>query len=129
MRTRDYLVETLDLNKGQIVNRFKRKYPSVKYKDRGWEKSFYEKFSAPKLKYEIDIVGLFLNNDSLWVRTSTSDKEKGDLFDVFDAKGGFIDSFYIGPGRTLLNSTGNIVYILEKDKVENYLLIKYKIMG
>ena len=127
--TREYLIETLDLNKGQVVNRFNRKYPSVKYKERGWEQKFYKEFNAPKIRFEIDVSGLFLNRDSLWVRTSTSDKEKGDLFDVFDSEGRFIDSFYLGAGRTLLNSTENIVYILEKDKVENYLLIKYKIMG
>lgn len=125
--TRDYLIEALDLNKGQVVNRFKRKYPSVKYKERGWEENFYKKYGAPKIKYEIDVSGLFINKDSLWVKTSTSDKEKGDLFDVFDSQGRFIDNFYLGAGRTLLNPYGDTAFILEKDKAENYLLIKYKI--
>jgi len=127
MHTRDYLVETLDLNEGRVVNRFKREYPSVKYKERGWEENFYKKFNVPKIRYEIDIAGLFINKDALWVRTSTSDKEKGDLFDVFDAKGRFIDSFYIGLGRTLLNPSGDTIFVLEKDQAENYLLVKYKI--
>jgi hypothetical protein len=126
--TRDYLIETLDLNKGQVINRFKRVYPSVKYKERGWEKNFYKKFNAPKIRYEIDIAGLFINKDSLWVRTSTSNKGKGALFDVFDAKGRFIDNFYLGAGRTLLNPYGDTVFVLEKDQAENYRLIKYKIM-
>jgi hypothetical protein len=125
--TRDYLIEALDLNKGQVAVRFKRKYPSVKYKERGWEENYYKKFGAPKIKYEIDISGLFINKDSLWVKTSTSDKEKGDLFDVFDSQGRFIDNFYLGAGRTLLNPYGDTAFILEKDKAENYLLIKYKI--
>jgi hypothetical protein len=128
MHTRDYLVETLDLNKGQVVHRFKRKYPSVKYKERGWEENFYKKFKAPKIRFEIDVLGLFLNRDSLWVKTSTSDKAKGDMFDVFDSEGRFIDSFYLGAGRTLLNPYGDIVFVLEKDQAENYRLIKYKIM-
>jgi hypothetical protein len=128
MHTRDYLVETLDLNKGQVVHRFKRKYPSVKYKERGWEENFYKKFDAPKNRYEIDIAGLFINKDFLWVRTSASDKEKGDLFDVFDSQGLFIDSFYLGSGRTLLNPYGDTVFVLEKDKAENYRVVKYKIM-
>lgn len=127
--TREYLIEVLDLEKSRITLRFNRVYPRVKYIKQGWEDDFRKRTNAPVIEFEEDIKSLFLNKERLWVKTSTSDKEKGDLFDVFDAKGGFIDSFYIGPGRTLLNSTGNIVYILEKDKVENYLLIKYKIMG
>jgi hypothetical protein len=126
--TRDYLIEALDLNKGQVAVRFKRKYPSVKYKERGWEHDFYKKFNAPKIRYEIDIAGLFINKDSLWAKTSTNDKEKGDLFDVFDSQGRFIDSFYLGAGRTLLNPYGDTVFVLEKDQAENYRLIKYKIM-
>ena len=126
--TRDYLVEALDLNKGQVVNRFKRKYPRVKYKERGWEENFYKKFDVPKIKYEIDVVGLFMNKDSLWVSTSTKDKEKGDLFDVFDGQGRFIDSFFIGADRTLLNAYGDTFFVLEKDQAENYRVVKYKIM-
>jgi len=129
MHTRDYLVETLDLNKGQVINRFKRKYPSVKYRERGWEENFYKKFNVPKIRYEIDVAGLFINQDALWVKTSTSDKEKGDLFDVFDAEGRFIDSFYLGPGRTLLKAQKDIIFVLEKDRAENYLLVKYKVLG
>jgi len=126
--TREYLIETLDLNKGQVVNRLNRKYPSVKYKERGWEQKFYKEFDAPKIRYEIDVSGLFVDKNSLWVKTSTSDKEKGDMFDVFDSEGRFIDSFYLGAGRTLLNPHGDIVFVLEKDEAENYRLIKYKIM-
>jgi hypothetical protein len=125
--TRNYLVETLDLNKGQVVHRFKRKYPSVKYKERGWEENFYKKFNAPKIRYEIDVTGLFINKNSLWVKTSTSDKAKGDMFDVFDSEGRIIDSFYLGAGRTLLNPNGDVVFVLEKDQAENYRMIKYKI--
>ena len=126
--TRDYLIEALDLNKGRVVNRFKREYPSVKYKERGWEPDFYKKFNVSKIRYEIDIAGLFINKNFLWVRTSTSDKEKGDLFDVFDSQGRFIDDFYLGAGRTLLNPYGGTVFVLEKDQAENYRLIKYKIV-
>ena len=126
--TRDYLIEALDLNNGQVINRFKREYPSVKYKERGWEDNFYKKFDVPKIKYEIDVVGLFMNKDSLWVSTSTNDKEKGDLFDVFDGQGRFIDSFFLGADRTLLNAYGDTVFVLEKDKAENYRVVKYKIM-
>jgi hypothetical protein len=126
--TRDYLIEALDLNKGQVVHRFKRKYPSVKYKKRGWEENFYKKFDVPKIKYEIDVVGLFINKNSLWVKTSTSDKAKGDMFDVFDSEGQFIDNFYLGAGRTLLDPFGDTFFVLEKDQAENYRVVKYKIM-
>lgn len=126
--TRDYLIEALDLNRGQVVNRFKREYPSVKYKERGWEENFYKKYGAPKIRYEIDVSALFVNKNSLWVKTSTNDKEKGDLFDVFDGQGRFIDSFFLGADRTLLNAYGDTFFVLEKDQAENYRVVKYKIM-
>ncbi len=127
--TREYLIEGLDLNKNRVVNRFRRKYPSVKYKERGWEKNFYARYDAPKIGYEIDISGLFTDKDRLWVKTSTTDKEKGDMFDVFDAEGRFIDSFYLGADRTLLIPNGDELFVLEKDREENFILIKYKIAG
>lgn len=126
--TREYLIEVLDLEKSRITLRFSRVYPRVKYNKQGWEDDFRKRTNAPVIEFEEDIKSLFLNKEHLWVRTSTSDKEKGDLFDVFDAKGRFIDSYYLGAGRTLLKAAGKILYILEKDKAENYLLIKFKIM-
>jgi hypothetical protein len=127
--TREYLIEALDLNKNQVVNRFRRKYPSVKYKERGWEKNYYARYNAPKIDFEIDISGLSSDKDRLWVKTSTTDKEKGDMFDVFDSEGRFVDSFYLGAGRTLLKPNGEELFVLEKDRDENFIFIKYKILG
>jgi DNA-binding beta-propeller fold protein YncE len=128
VHTRDYLVEALDLTRCRMIHRFKRKYPHVKCQNRGWEEDFYRKFNAPKIRYEIDIKGLFTNQDSLWVQTSTSEKEKGDLFDVFDAEGRFIDGFYLGPGRWLLKAHQRRVFVLEKGPAEDFRIIQYRIM-
>ena len=38
---------------------------------------------------------LFPINDVLWVKTSSSNKEKGTLYDVFTKEGKYNDSFYI----------------------------------
>jgi len=126
--TREYLIEVLDLENCQITLRFSRMYQRIKHIKQSWEDDFRKKTNAPAIEFDEDIRSLFLNEERLWVRTSTSDREKGDLFDVFDSKGRFIDSFYVGLGRILLNAQRGIIFVLEKSRAENYLLIKYKIM-
>ena len=126
--TREYLIEVLDFEKGQIVRRFNRNYPHVKYRKQGWEDDFRERNNTPEIQFEEDVKGLFCNKDRIWVKTSTNDKEKGNMFDVFDSEGRFVDSFYLSGGRTLLNPNGDTIFVLEKDKAENWLLIKYNIM-
>ena len=125
---REYLIEVLDFDKGEIVRRFNRKYPHVKHVEEKWEADFRKKYNAPRIEFESDVQQIFLNVDRLWVRTSTKDKNRGDLFDIFDAEAWFVDSFYLGPGRTLLAAAGDTVFVLEKDPEENFILIKYKIV-
>jgi hypothetical protein len=45
-----------------------------------------------------------------------------------DLNGQLIESFYLGAGRILLKAQKDIIFVLEKDQAENYLLIKHKIM-
>ena len=68
---------------------------------------------------------MFVNEGRVWVKTSTKDAVKGDLFDVFDENGCFIDSFYLGSGRLLLKAQGDALYSLEKDPEDNYYIVKY----
>jgi len=125
--TREYLIEVLDLNTGEITTRFKRKYARAKHEMREFEKKFILKYDAPKKKFDIDVMGLFYNNGQLWIKTSTEDKDKGFLFDIFDTKGQFLDSFYINIKGRILKIDGGFLYSAESDEEELPLIVKYRI--
>jgi hypothetical protein len=107
---------------------WRRTYKSIPYRERGWEENFYKTNDVPRIKIEQDIQGLFLAGDALWVKTSTSDPKKGDLFDVFGPEGRFLDSFFLGARRSLLRISGDEVYVIEKAPDDNLVLVKYRII-
>lgn len=124
---RDYLIEVLNVAKKQIVRRFTRKFTKVPYVEQSWEKDYQKKYGAPTIQYEADIQGLQVNGPRLWVATAMEDKAKGPLFDVFDQDGRYIDSFYLGFGKTLLGVQGDFIFTLEKNEDETFRIVKYKI--
>ena len=124
---RDYLVEVVDIASGAIVKRFRRLYPKVPYAERGWEPNFRKKYGAPKIEFESDIINLHPAGKHLWVETSTIDKTKGKLFDVFDEEGRFIDSFHLGPGRRLLAVLDGHIFCQKNNEDETISIVKYKI--
>jgi len=68
-------------------------------------------------------------DNNVWVLTSTTVKDKGMLFDVFDPQGRFIDSFYLNVDGSLALARGEFIYVVEKDKEENILIRKYKVLN
>ncbi|MBC7362400.1 MAG: 6-bladed beta-propeller [Candidatus Aminicenantes bacterium] len=125
---RNYLVDVLDLKTGKLLFSFTRDYPSVKYVEKPVDIYFRKQYKFPKIEYEIDIRNMFLDKRFIWIQTSTTDRKKGDLFDIFDESGRFIDSFYSGLKGSVLAVNGNYVYVLEKDEKENLFLSKYFIV-
>lgn len=126
--SREYMIEVLNLDSRKIVHRFSREYERVKHQKGDWEDEFIKKFNAPRIKFDQDIKALFSNEGLLWVWTSTTDDEKGALFDIFSQEGIFLDSFYINiVDFGLLCIDGDFIYIAERD--EDYLpyIVKYKI--
>jgi len=79
----EYLVHRLDLQKGRVDKSFRRPYKRVAANP-----------SAPQ-RFKIDIAGFVRRDDCLWVITSTYDPEKGDLIDVYDFEGRYIDNFFL----------------------------------
>jgi hypothetical protein len=126
--SREYLIEVLDIETGKIICRFNRDFSRVKHTEQVWEKDFGRKYNFPKIKYEPDIRGLFLNGHFIWVKTAVSDEKKGDMFDVFDENGRFVDNFYLGLKGSLLAVQEGFLYLLEKDEAENLFIAKYKII-
>jgi hypothetical protein len=126
--TNEYLIEALDLEKGIILMRFNRKYPRVKYVNRGWEENYHKEFNAPLIKFEHDVEGLFINDEFIWVKTSTKNEEKGSLIDVFDSDGKYIDNFYLNLNGSLIVAQGDYIFAVESDEDENLQIVKYKII-
>ena len=129
--TSEYKIVLADLGKGQVIKKFNRKYRRIKYVMTESQKQSYEriKIKPPERKYKNDIVGLFLNKDNLWVKTSTKDEKKGALIDVFNKEGKFIDNFYLNLKGELMAVQGDFIFVNEKDEEENIQIVKYKIIG
>ena len=127
-RSSEYLIEVLNLESGEITARFKREFLRFRHKQEKWEKDFESKFNAPRKKFEHDIEDLIYDRGCVWVKTSIEDKEKGSLFDLFDSKGQFLDSFYINIKGRILKIDGAYLYSAESDEEELPLIVKYRIM-
>ena len=98
----DYRIDVLSTVSGATVKRFKRTYPKARLILTDAQEEDRRKNNLPKYDYRPDIDNLYPLADRLWVETSTEDKAKGRLCDVFDKDGRFVDSFYLGPGKTLM---------------------------
>jgi hypothetical protein len=138
--TRDYLITHLDPANGKIIRRFKRKYQPVKYIPKA--EKLPEHMVAPRKEYNelktqfCDIMGLKFYKDKLLVFTSTLDKKKGVLVDIFGKDGKYVDMVYFPlPGLTRPDTIGGrsfqidgeCLYIVEKDEEDNFSIAKYKI--
>lgn len=140
--TQEYLLHFFDLDSNQVVRKFTREYSRVKLTkefeiektsglaDRG------EPIKVPGMNYHDDVRGIFVNNDQILTMTSTVEKEKGTLFDVFDIEGKYIDSFFIRLperfigkiyGRWHMTFEGEHLYTIEWDKDGAYSINKYRL--
>ena len=124
---RDYLIEVVDIASGEVIKRFNRAYPKVPHIEPDWESDYRKKYGTPKREYETDVENLYPVGEHLWVETSTDDKTKGRLIDVFDKDGHFLDSFYLGAGRTLMAVREDAIFCREKNEDETIAIVKYSI--
>jgi hypothetical protein len=111
--SRDYEIKLLDLNQGRIVRTFRRDYPKVAFVPPENMKAVYEKGGTPRPHHERDVLELFLPGETLWVRTSTVDAEKGQLFDIFNVDGDYLDSFFVQVKGSILGIRGDTIFVKE----------------
>lgn len=140
--SQEYLIKLFDAETNKIIRAFRREYkrvkPSSEYKERmkkggiGIDGKLY---TEPEQKYRNDIQNLFVNNGQLWVMTSSENKKKGLLFDVFDLEGKYIDQFYLMfteknfPAYGELDNLafwGDFLYQVEITPEQTYVIKKYK---
>lgn len=133
--TPEYLVKILDLESGEIVKSFRREYPRVQNTIKDASNS---PFKSESPKYHNDICHLLMRRDKLWIVTSTFDKKKGVLIDVYDRDGKYLDNFYL----PLMNFdrrevdfdvcmaiSRDFLYVIEEGEDGSKALVKYEIHG
>ncbi|MCK7483910.1 MAG: 6-bladed beta-propeller [Candidatus Moduliflexus flocculans] len=132
--TPGYLVKLLDLETGEVVRSFRREYGRVRYEVQtppGYPVELVPKFHN-------DLCRLLWRDGRLWAVTSTFDKNKGILVDVFSPEGKYLDNFYLPIFKIRRNNPqyyapmavwGNILYLLEADEDDIITMIKYEIVG
>jgi len=91
---------------------------------------------TPPRKYLNDVSKLLEFNDLLWAMTSTADKDKGVLIDVYNFEGQFLDNFYlkflekidpISIGYRPMSISGDDLFMLAKNEDETYSIKKFRI--
>lgn len=129
--TQEYLVKLYDTEAQKTLRSFTRKYKRVKPpKDHKFGGIYRngKRIGPPIPEFFNDIRELFMFKDLLWVRTSTKDDEKGYLFDVFNMRGEFVDSFYLNINGSLVATHKDFIFVREKDENELLSIVKYKVI-
>ena len=141
--TEDYLIKIYEPGKNTIIREFRRIYDRVKpeplteEQKKGGAMIGNKPFRPPELKYQNDIKNIFVHGDEIWAVTSTKDKAKGVLVDVFDKEGIYRDSFWLklpdpalgsiqSPGQSALD--GDFLWIVERSEDETYAIRKYRVV-
>ena len=122
----EYLIEVLDLKENKVVVQLSRKYKRVRHKQDKQKARSPISRKMPERKYENDISQIFFNSGLIWVKTSTKSEKKGTLFDVFDQKGQYSDSFYLKLNGDLMAVKGDSLFVKETDKKENIVIVSYR---
>lgn len=130
--TQEYLVKLYDTEAQKTLRSFTRKYKRIKppkdYNFGGIYGRDGKRIGPPIPEFFDDISELFMFKDLLWVRTSTEDKEKGYLIDVFNLDGKFVDSFYLNIDGRLVSTHEDFIFVREKDEDELINIVKYKVI-
>jgi hypothetical protein len=140
--TEDYLIKLYDPEAGQVVRQFRRPYDRVKgeplteEEKKGGMIINGKHYTRPERKFENDIKNFLVRDDRIWAVTSTKDKAKGVLIDVFDGEGIYQDRFWLklpeaaltglqSPGQCALE--GEFLWVVERTEDETYAIRKYRV--
>ncbi len=92
-------------------------------------------YTRPELKFENDVKNVLIRDGEIWAVTSTRDKAKGILIDVFDGEGVYRDCFWlklpepalasiVAPGQCVLD--GEFLWVVERAEDETFSIKKYR---
>ena len=125
--TQVYQIDKVDLETGSIIATFRRPFPRLPHAKGEWEDEWKKKYDIPERKFDSDITDILPNKDSLWVKTSQTDKNKGRLYDVYDGEGRLLDSFFIKDNLDIKALRGRFIYALEETEEGALSLVKLRV--
>lgn len=133
----EYRIEHFVRDKKAVVLRFRRPYTRQKRTGTGGV-SASRGSQPPAPEFWPDIYALHIVDGGLWVQTWTVVEGKGMLFDIFDAKGRYTDSFYIRsmtmgedglPARVRMTIAGGCAYFNEETGDGLIVIRKCRLVG
>lgn len=141
--TSEYLLKIYDPAANKVAREFRRAYERVKAEPLTEEQKKGgiiidgKHYGPPELKFQNDIRNLFTRGQEIWAVTSTKDKAKGVLVDIFDGEGVYRDCFYLklpekavtgglSPGSCALD--GDFLWIVERTEDETATIKKYRVV-
>ncbi len=140
--TNEYHLKLYDPGEDRIVREFRRPYvrvrsePLTEQQKKGGIIIDGKHFGPPEQKYQADIGNLLSRGEEVWAVTSTKDKAKGVLVDVFDDGGTYRDSFFLklpeAAGRSLYTPgfcalDGEFLWVIERAEDEIVTIKKYRV--
>ncbi len=133
-----YRIVLFDLENQNISVEFTRKYKRVKtppdFENKGGAFIDGKPVIPPRQKFLNDINNIVVHKEEIWVFTSTVDKDKGILIDVFDFEGTYIDNFYLNIPKNLspawyrfqpMTYSEGLFYFIETMDDETYVIKQY----
>jgi hypothetical protein len=123
--TAEYEISVLDLDTGKLATAFTRKYKRIEHVPFKGEAEFNKKYNFKK-PYETDIKGLYVFGDQLWVKTSTEDKGKGALYDVYSYGGVYQDAFFLNKYVVSLQRGYLLTWEVDLDGIHSVVIYKPK---
>ena len=141
IHTEDYLIKIYDPEADKVVKEFRRTYERVKgaplteAEKKGGVIINDKHYTRPVMKFENDVKNVFIRDDQIWAVTSTKDKAKGILIDVFDGEGVYRDCFWlklpepalasiVSPSQSALD--GEYLWVVERAEDETFSIKKYR---
>jgi hypothetical protein len=137
--TQDYLLKIYDVKSEKIIRSFRRNYNRVKVPEGrrvGGAIGMGGKMYRPPRKYLNDVTKLLEFNDLFWAMTSTADKDKRVLIDVYNFEGQYLDNFYlkfpeeIDPiliGYRPMSISGDYLFMVAHNEDDTYSIKKYRV--
>jgi len=140
--TSEYLLKIYDPEADKVIREFRRAYERVKPEPLTEEQKKGgliidgKHYGPPEQKYQNDVRNILTRGDEIWAATSTQDKVKGILIDVFDGEGVYRDCFWLklpeaaiksilSPGSCTLD--GDFLWVVERSEDETFAIKKYRV--
>jgi hypothetical protein len=142
IHTEDYLIKIYDPEANKVVREFRRTYARVKgeplteTEKKGGVILNGQHYTRPERKLENDVKNVLARDGQIWAVTSTRDKAKGILIDVFDGDGIYRDCFWLKLPEPALGSIlspdqcaldGEFLWVVERAEDETFSIKKYRV--